>query len=129
MKLHSLFPQTLLTGLNAVRCFLLLAFVVLAGCATTTSLPNGCVVDALSYKHSLEARNKLAGGGDAKVLLVRYVSTPTQHAYCVWKQPPYIFAYDERSGAFAVRTKFYGPAAIAEAIEGQGNVEKAIFLP
>ena len=112
-----------------MKTFLLLTALLLAGCATTTSLPNGCVVDAVSYKNSLEAKNKLAGWGNAKVLIVKYYATRTQHAYCVWKQQPYIFAYDERSGAFAVRTRFYGPMAIAEAIEGQGAVEKAIFLP
>jgi hypothetical protein len=108
---------------------LLILLCVLCGCATTSTLPNGCVVDAVSYKYSVLAKSKLADWGDSKILLVKYSSTATQHAYCVWKQPPYLYAYDERSGAFAVRTTFYGPLALATAIEGPGVVERAEFLP
>jgi hypothetical protein len=99
---------------------LLLVLALLTGCTTTRI--------AIAYKNSELAQKKLNGHGNAKILLVRYYATPIQHAYCVWQQPPYIYAYDERSGSFATHTKFFGPMAIAESIEGVGHVEKAGFL-
>lgn len=106
--------------------FLLVAF-LLAGC--TTYLPNGCVVDAASHRAALQATHKLEPYFWSRELIVRYYATKTQHAYCVWVQDGATFAYDEASGAFAIRPKGLSAMSLADAIEGQGTIEAAVFFP
>ena len=111
-----------------MRTLLALVVLLLAGCESTKVLPNGCVIDALSYRYSLQAHHDLQGWGDARILIVRYTGVSVQHAYCVWSQPPYIYAYDAFDGSRAVNTRFYGPNAIAQALDGD-RVATAVFLP
>lgn len=62
-------------------------------------LPEGCLVNATSYKYAQLAKNKLPNSY-AKILIVRYTHTDTRHAYTVFStNGKDRYLYDEYCGS------------------------------
>lgn len=103
--------------------------------ACTTHLPNGCLVDATSYRYKLQAQNKLRGGF-ARILVVRYSSYNMAHAYLVFStNGKDRWAYDEANGSFEIDASATDPYVTAYSINlysdfpMRGELVFADFLP
>jgi len=101
--------------LAIAACLVLLCF-LLAGCDTVAigsqrfpALPNGCTVNATSYRYSWLAQQQLSQTGApwAKVLMVWYSDNEMGHTYCVFTpegDSGFVYAYDGWNGTFCTRT-------------------------
>ena len=74
---------------------------------------NGCVISAVSYLATVQAKHELERNFWAKVMLVRYENHPAGHAYCVWETNGTIYGYDRESGGFPIPVYTKDPKAIA----------------
>lgn len=98
----------------------LLALLLLSGCASTTHLPNGCLVDAIAHKTAMDAKASLASGTWNEILFVTGGAygdgvTSPGHVYNVFLWPPggnTLWAYDRR-GSQRVRAYISDPNMIA----------------
>jgi hypothetical protein len=77
---------------------------------------NGCVVSACNYLASIRARHSLAQHFWSRILLVRYKSHPSGHAYCVWETDGQIFGYDRSGGSFPIPTRERDATPIATSL-------------
>lgn len=94
-----------------MKYFILLICLAFAGC--TTTLPQGCLVEATSYKYSILAKNKLPNNY-AKILIVEYSDQNVGHAYCVFStNGKDLHCYDSNIGSIDV-TGLHEPIDIAE---------------
>jgi hypothetical protein len=59
---------------------------------------NDCVVSACNYLAAIKAQHTLEKNFWAKILLVRYVNHPADHAYCVWEKDGTVYAYYRNAG-------------------------------
>jgi len=82
-----------------MRNLALIFALALTGC-TTTRLPNGCVVDALSHRHAVESRVKLEGKtAFNEILLVSFTDSRTGHALSIFCHRDRLWAYDYARGS------------------------------
>jgi hypothetical protein len=96
--------------------YLILCAFLLTGCSTT--LPNGCLVEAVSYKYSLIANSKLNSG---KILIVEYDKGITSHAYfCFSTNGKDLHCYDAYLGSIDVLNA-RGPLTIAQYVTSLSN--------
>lgn len=104
----------------------------LVGC--TTTLPNGCLIDASSYKYSFLAKEKLPQQY-AHILIVQYDGT-MGHAFCIYTiNGKDLWSYDHNLGSIRCPNK--DPFKIAIYLTRIYNliynsnlvVSKAYFLP
>lgn len=110
------------TILIAIICF------ILAGC--TTTLPNGCVVDAASLRYSLIAEQRLDPYTEARLLFVRYRGASVGHMFCVWQEQGEQLAYDPPISTRPTRVPpalQNNPLAVANYLDRE--VEMATWFP
>jgi hypothetical protein len=63
---------------------------------------NDCVISACNYLAAVKTQHTLEKNFWAKILLVRYVSHPAGHAYCVWEKDGTVYGYDRNAGGFLI---------------------------
>ena len=63
---------------------------------------NDSVVSACNYLAAVKTQHALKKNFWAKILLVRFVDHPADHAYCVWEKDGAVYGYDRNADAFAI---------------------------
>ncbi len=86
---------------------------------------NGCVISAVNYLATVQAKHDLEKNFWAKVMLVRYNDLSAGHAYCVWETNGVIYGYDREGGGFPIPVYTKDPKAIATVLaDGLSRVLK-----
>jgi hypothetical protein len=101
--------------------------VLLCVCGCTTYLPNGCLVEAASYRYSLQAKGALQHGW-AKILIIGFNDQDVQHAALVFStNGSDRHVYDAWAGSLPVRN-CNTPLEVACRVYGNRRVAYAYYL-
>lgn len=85
-----------------MRLIVLIAAFALVACSTT-ELPNGCVVDALSHRYAVSSQMQLEGTtAFNEVLLVIFTDQKSGHALSIFEHEGELWAYDYERGSWRI---------------------------